>query len=106
MTEIMAAVGVKPDSIGCETCKPAVGSILSSLWNEHIVDPVHNSWVTIWLCYEGVNTNQGVYAATRTRTTGEVSLQMRHLAETHSLIASSLTFSGMVSWNCSSTNRP
>ena len=57
MTEIMAAVGVKPDSIGCETCKPAVGSILSSLWNEHIVDPVHNSWVTDWLCYEGVNTN-------------------------------------------------
>ncbi|EJF58500.1 nitrite reductase [Dichomitus squalens LYAD-421 SS1] len=43
MTEIMAAVGVKPDSVGCETCKPAVGSILSSLWNEHIFDPAHNS---------------------------------------------------------------
>ncbi|WP_337173265.1 nitrite reductase large subunit NirB [Paludisphaera sp.] len=24
---------------GCETCKPAVASILASLWNEHVLDP-------------------------------------------------------------------
>ena len=45
MPEVMAAVGVNPSSVGCETCKPAVGSILSSLWNENIVDPVHHASV-------------------------------------------------------------
>ncbi|CAL1707574.1 unnamed protein product [Somion occarium] len=40
--DIMAAIGVKPDSLGCETCKPAIGSILSSLYNEHVMDIVHH----------------------------------------------------------------
>ncbi|KAF9007403.1 NADPH nitrite reductase [Cyathus striatus] len=40
--DIMAAVGVNKESIGCETCKPAVGSILSSLYNEHVMKPVHH----------------------------------------------------------------
>jgi nitrite reductase (NAD(P)H) len=31
LPEVMEAVGVDKDSIGCETCKPAIGSILSSL---------------------------------------------------------------------------
>lgn len=26
---------------GCETCKPAIASILASLWNEHVLDPAH-----------------------------------------------------------------
>lgn len=39
---VMAAVGTKSDSLGCETCKPAVGSILSSLYNEHVMKPVHH----------------------------------------------------------------
>lgn len=39
---IMAAIGTQPDSIGCEICKPAVGSILSSLYNEHIMKPIHH----------------------------------------------------------------
>ncbi|KAH9920537.1 nitrite reductase [Epithele typhae] len=42
-TEIMAAVGVVPDALGCEICKPAMGSILSSLWNEHIMNPEHHA---------------------------------------------------------------
>jgi nitrite reductase (NAD(P)H) len=29
--EIMKTCGVKSDAIGCEICKPAIGSILSSL---------------------------------------------------------------------------
>jgi len=28
---------------GCETCKPAVASILASLWNENVLDPAHAS---------------------------------------------------------------
>ncbi|KAF9239853.1 hypothetical protein BU15DRAFT_87858 [Melanogaster broomeanus] len=41
--EVMQSTGVKPDSVGCEVCKPAVGSILSSLYNELIVSPSHHA---------------------------------------------------------------
>ncbi|KAF8491117.1 nitrite reductase [Gautieria morchelliformis] len=40
--EIMAACGVKQDAVGCEVCKPAIGSILSSLLNEPILNLVHH----------------------------------------------------------------
>ncbi|CAG9940290.1 unnamed protein product [Clonostachys rosea f. rosea IK726] len=36
---VMKSTGKKPDSLGCETCRPAVGSILSSLYNEWIMKP-------------------------------------------------------------------
>ncbi|KAI9923806.1 hypothetical protein ASPWEDRAFT_40393 [Aspergillus wentii DTO 134E9] len=36
--DVMKAVGKNPDSLGCELCKPAIGSILSSLFNQHILD--------------------------------------------------------------------
>jgi nitrite reductase (NAD(P)H) len=38
----MEECGVKKDAVGCEICKPAIGSILSSLWNEHVMNPVHH----------------------------------------------------------------
>ncbi|KAG1902240.1 uncharacterized protein F5891DRAFT_1025513 [Suillus fuscotomentosus] len=41
--EIMEAAGVKKDSLGCEICKPAIGSILSSLYNELVIAPVHHA---------------------------------------------------------------
>lgn len=38
----MREAGKDPESIGCEVCKPTLGSILSSLYNRHIMDkPVH-----------------------------------------------------------------
>ncbi len=30
-------------SVGCEVCKPAIASILASLWNENILEPAHAS---------------------------------------------------------------
>lgn len=36
--EIMAAAGKDPNSLGCEVCKPAIGSIIASLFNKHIID--------------------------------------------------------------------
>ncbi|PKX94084.1 nitrite reductase niiA [Aspergillus novofumigatus IBT 16806] len=36
--DVMQAVGRKPNSLGCEICKPAIASILSSLFNQHIMD--------------------------------------------------------------------
>ncbi|KAH0839338.1 hypothetical protein J3R83DRAFT_20 [Lanmaoa asiatica] len=41
--EVMQSAGVQPDSVGCELCKPAVGSILSSLYNELVVSPAHHA---------------------------------------------------------------
>jgi len=35
---IMAQCGKDPNSLGCEVCKPAVGSIIASLFNKHIID--------------------------------------------------------------------
>ncbi|KIV98034.1 nitrite reductase [NAD(P)H], large subunit [Exophiala mesophila] len=39
--EVMANVGNTPDSLGCELCKPAIGSILASMFNKHIIDKPH-----------------------------------------------------------------
>jgi nitrite reductase (NAD(P)H) len=36
--EIMRAAGKDSKSLGCEVCKPAIGSILASLFNKHIID--------------------------------------------------------------------
>ncbi|KAJ5832094.1 hypothetical protein N7474_000405 [Penicillium riverlandense] len=36
--DVMKAVSKNPDSLGCELCKPAIASILSSLFNPHIMD--------------------------------------------------------------------
>ena len=41
-TEVMRECGTEPDSLGCEACKPALGSILASLYNQHVLDkPLH-----------------------------------------------------------------
>ena len=39
---VMKECGKDADSSGCEVCKPALGSILASLYNQHIMDkPLH-----------------------------------------------------------------
>ncbi|KIW14635.1 nitrite reductase [NAD(P)H], large subunit [Exophiala spinifera] len=35
---VMREAGKDPESLGCEVCKPAVGSILASMFNKHIMD--------------------------------------------------------------------
>lgn len=40
--EVMKEAGNDPNSIGCEACKPSIGSIFTSLYNQHVMDkPVH-----------------------------------------------------------------
>ena len=40
--DVMKECGKEPDSLGCEVCKPALASILASLYNQHILDkPLH-----------------------------------------------------------------
>jgi len=41
--EVMKSAGINPDSLGCELCRPAVASILSSLYNELVVAPSHHA---------------------------------------------------------------
>ncbi|KAK5662065.1 hypothetical protein OQA88_10179 [Cercophora sp. LCS_1] len=38
LPDVMKEAGTDPSSVGCEVCKPAVGSIFSSLWNKHVMD--------------------------------------------------------------------
>ena len=40
--ETMQNVGNTPASLGCEICKPTVASILSSLYNEHVMSKPHH----------------------------------------------------------------
>ena len=40
--EVFANISSTPDAQGCEICKPAIGSILSSLYNEHVMKPQHH----------------------------------------------------------------
>ena len=37
-TAIMKECGKDPSSTGCEACKPAIGSIIASLFNKHVMD--------------------------------------------------------------------
>lgn len=38
LKEVMREVGNDKTSLGCELCKPAVASIMASLWNKHVMD--------------------------------------------------------------------
>lgn len=38
-TDVMRTVGKNPGSLGCEVCRPAIGSIPSTLYNEWIMAP-------------------------------------------------------------------
>lgn len=41
-SEVMKECGKEPESLGCEVCKPTLGSILASLYNQHVIDkPLH-----------------------------------------------------------------
>jgi nitrite reductase (NAD(P)H) len=42
LQEVMKEAGNDPNSQGCEACKPSIGSIFSSLYNDHVMNrPVH-----------------------------------------------------------------
>jgi nitrite reductase (NAD(P)H) len=42
-SDVMVNCGINKEAVGCEVCKPAIGSILASLWNEHVMNPVHHA---------------------------------------------------------------
>ncbi|KAH6842881.1 hypothetical protein B0I37DRAFT_436789 [Chaetomium sp. MPI-CAGE-AT-0009] len=42
LPEVMKEAGTDPNSLGCETCKPCLGSIFASLWNKHVMSKPHH----------------------------------------------------------------
>lgn len=38
MAEVMREAGNDKTALGCELCKPVVGSVMASLWNRHVMD--------------------------------------------------------------------
>lgn len=42
MPEVMKEAGTDPNSLGCEVCKPTLGSIFASLWNKHVMGKPHH----------------------------------------------------------------
>ena len=40
--DVMHEAGTDRESTGCEACKPAVGSILATLFNQHVMDKPHH----------------------------------------------------------------
>ncbi|KAL2144873.1 hypothetical protein VTI28DRAFT_8433 [Corynascus sepedonium] len=40
--EVMKEAGTDPNSLGCEVCKPCLGSIFASLWNKHVMGKPHH----------------------------------------------------------------
>jgi nitrite reductase (NAD(P)H) len=38
LQEVMREAGNNPDSLGCEACKPSIGSIFATLYNRHVMD--------------------------------------------------------------------
>ncbi|KAJ4293876.1 Nitrite reductase [NAD(P)H] [Collariella sp. IMI 366227] len=42
LPEVMREAGTDPASLGCETCKPCLGSIFASLWNKHVMSKAHH----------------------------------------------------------------
>lgn len=38
LPEVMREAGAEKGSLGCEVCKPTLGSIFASLWNKHVMD--------------------------------------------------------------------
>ncbi|AEO58973.1 hypothetical protein MYCTH_2306799 [Thermothelomyces thermophilus ATCC 42464] len=40
--EVMREAGTDPNSLGCEVCKPCLGSIFASLWNKHVMGKPHH----------------------------------------------------------------
>ena len=42
LAEVMSGYGKDPNSLGCEVCKPALGSIFASLHNHHVMSTPHH----------------------------------------------------------------
>ncbi len=61
---------------GCEICKPAVGNILASYWNEHILEPAHLGLQDTNDTFLANMQKDGTYSVVPRITGGEISPEM------------------------------
>jgi nitrite reductase (NAD(P)H) len=72
LKEVMREVGNDKDSLGCEMCKPAVGSIMASLWNRHVMDKTSHGLQDTNDRYLGNIQRDGTYSVVPRMSGGEV----------------------------------
>lgn len=70
--EVMREAGNDKDSPGCELCKPAVGSIMASLWNRHVMDKASHGLQDTNDRYLGNMQRDGTYSVVPRMSGGEV----------------------------------
>lgn len=73
LPEVMREAGNDKDSLGCEACKPTLGSIFSSLWNRHVMaKPMHGLQDTNDRFLGNIQRN-GTYSVVPRMSAGEIS---------------------------------
>ncbi|KAI5464664.1 hypothetical protein BGZ63DRAFT_401589 [Mariannaea sp. PMI_226] len=72
LKEVMREVGNDKDSLGCELCKPAVASIMASLWNRHVMDKTSHGLQDTNDRYLGNIQRDGTYSVVPRMSGGEV----------------------------------
>ncbi|KAH6663621.1 nitrite reductase [Plectosphaerella plurivora] len=73
LPEVMREAGNDKDSLGCEACKPTLGSIFSSLWNRHVMaKPMHGLQDTNDRFLGNIQRN-GTYSVVPRMSGGEIS---------------------------------
>ena len=72
LPEVMREAGTDPASMGCEVCKPCLGSIFASLWNRHVMDAPHHGLQDTNDRYLGNIQRNGTYSVVPRMAGGEI----------------------------------
>ncbi|KAI1613064.1 nitrite reductase [Exophiala viscosa] len=73
--QIMREVGKDPHSLGCELCKPAVGSILAGMFNKHVMEKPFHGLQDTNDRYLGNIQRNGTYSVIPRVAAGEISAE-------------------------------
>jgi nitrite reductase (NAD(P)H) len=68
----MKDAGTDPNSLGCEVCKPCLGSIFASLWNKHVMGKPHHGLQDTNDQYLGNIQRNGTYSVVPRVAGGEI----------------------------------
>ena len=72
LPEVMREAGTDPANLGCEVCKPCLGSIFASLWNKHVMDKPHHGLQDTNDRYLGNIQRNGTYSVVPRMAGGEI----------------------------------
>ncbi|KAK4044210.1 hypothetical protein C8A01DRAFT_12283 [Parachaetomium inaequale] len=72
LPEVMKEAGKDPNSLGCEVCKPCLGSIFASLWNKHVMGKPHHGLQDTNDQFLGNIQRNGTYSVVPRMAAGEI----------------------------------